>query len=149
MCMIYNPREFLVTQVDRLKAFRLTMRDHTQLRAFELADELVMLVYRTTAGFPKEELFGLTSQIRRAAVSVPSNIVEGCARESEAEYLRFLNIAFGSLRELHYQLHLSKRLGFLRNEDSSLLEPRVVETEKVLNGLIRALRDDYSLQPSV
>ena len=120
------------------------MRDHTQLRAFELADEVAMLVYRVTAGFPKEELFGLTSQIRRAAVSVPSNIVEGCARASEAEYLRFLNIAFGSLRELDYQLNLSKRLGFLRNEDSSLLEPKVVETEKVLNGLIRALRDNVS-----
>ena len=118
------------------------MRDHTQLRAFELADEVVMLVYRVTAGFPKEELFGLTSQIRRAAVSVPSNIVEGCARDSEAEYLRFLNIGFGSLRELHYQINLSKRLGFLRGEDSSLLEPKVVETEKVLNGLIRALRDE-------
>ena len=100
-----------------------------------------MVVYRTTTGFPKEELFGLTSQIRRAAVSVPSNIVEGCARDSEAEHLRFLNIAFGSLRELRYQLSLSKRLGFLRNEDESLLEPKVVETEKVLNGLIRALRD--------
>ena len=117
------------------------MRDHTQLRAFELADEVAMSVYRATAGFPKEELFGLTSQIRRAAVSVPSNIVEGCARDSEAEYLRFLNIAFGSLRELHYQLNLSKRLRFLRNEDSSLLETKVVETEKVLNGFIRALRD--------
>jgi len=100
-----------------------------------------MLVYRTTTGFPKEELFGLTFQIRRAAVSVPSNIVEGCARDSEAEYLRFLNIAFGSLRELRYQLSLSKRLGFLLNEDLSLLEPKIVETEKVLNGLIRALRD--------
>ena len=76
------------------------MRDHTKLRTFELADEVVMLVYRTTARFPKEELFGPTSQIRRAAVSVPSNIVEGCARDSGAEYLRFLNIAFGSLREL-------------------------------------------------
>ena len=96
-------------------------------------------MYRATAGFPKEELFGLASQIRRAAVSVPSNIVEGCARDSEAEYLRFLNIAFGSLRELHYQLNLSKRLGFLRNEDSSLLETTVVEIEKVLNGLICAL----------
>ena len=115
------------------------MRDHTKLRAFELADEVVVLVYRITAGFPKEESFGLTSQIRRAAVSVPSNIVEGCARDSEAEYLRFLNIAFGSLRELHYQLNLSKRLGFLPNEDSSLLEPKVVETQNVL---IRALRDD-------
>jgi four helix bundle protein len=118
------------------------VRDHTGLRAFELADEVVMLVYRVTAGFPKEELFGLTSQIRRAAVSVPSNIVEGCARDSEAEYLRFLNIAFGSLRELHYQLSLSKRLGYLSNQDSSLLEPKVIETEKVLNGLIRSLRDE-------
>jgi len=118
------------------------VRDHTKLRAFELADEVAILVYRVTAGFPKEELFGLTSQLRRAAVSVPSNIVEGCARDSEADYLRFLNIAFGSLRELHYQLNLSKRLGFLPNEDSSLLEPTVVETEKVLNGLIRALRDN-------
>jgi four helix bundle protein len=118
------------------------VRDHTKLRAFELADEVALLVYRATAGFPKEELYGLTSQIRRAAVSVPSNIVEGGARDSEADYLRFLNIAFGSLRELHYQLNLSKRLGFLRNEDSSLLEPKVVETEKVLNGLIRALRDN-------
>ena len=117
------------------------MRDHTKLRAFELADEVVVLVYRATAEFPKEELFGLTSQIRRAAVSVPSNIVEGCARESEAEYLRFLSIAFGSLREFHYQLNLSKRLGFLLNEDSSSLELKIVETEKVLNGLICALRD--------
>ena len=79
--------------------------------------------------------------MRRATVSVPSNIVEGCAHDSEADYLRFLNIAFGSLRELHYQLNLSKRLGFLPNEGSSLIEPKVVETEKVLNGLIRALRD--------
>ena len=126
------------------------MRDHTKLRAFELADEVAMLVYRATAGFPKEELFGLTSQIRRAAVSISSNIVEGCAHGSEAHYLRFLNIVFGSLRELHYQLNLSKRLGFLPNEDSSLIEPKVVpacaapvaagrETEKVLNGLIYAL----------
>jgi len=101
------------------------------------------LVYRVTAGFPREELYGLISQMRRAAVSVPSNIVEGCARDSQADYLRFFYIAFGSLRELHYQLSLANRLGFLRNEDSSLLEPKIVETEKVLNGLIRALRDDY------
>ena len=88
------------------------MRDHTKLRAFELADEVALLVYRITARFPKNEIYGLTSQMRRAAVSIPSNIVEGCARESQADYLRFLNVAFGSLRELHYQLSLSKRLGF-------------------------------------
>jgi len=117
------------------------MRDHTKLRAFELADEVAVLVYRVTARFPREELYGLTSQMRRAAISIPSNIVEGCARDSQADYLRFLHIAFGSLRELHYQLSLSKRLGFLPNENSSLIEPKVVETEKVLNGLIRALQD--------
>ena len=116
------------------------MRDHTKLRAFELADKVAVLVYQVTAGFPKEELYGLTSQMRRAAVSVPSNIVEGCARDSQAEYLRFLIIAFGSLRELHYQLGLSKRLGFLQNQDSSLIESTIVETEKVLNGLIGALK---------
>jgi four helix bundle protein len=117
------------------------MRDHTKLRVFDLADEVAVLVYRVTARFPREELYGLTSQMRRVAVSIPSNIVEGCARDNQADYLRFLYIAFGSLRELHYQLSLWKRLGFLPNEDLYLIEPKIVETEKVLNGLIRALRD--------
>ncbi len=116
------------------------MRDHTKLRAYELADELAVTVYQMTSKFPKEELYGLTSQMRRAAVSVPSNIVEGCARDSEADYLRFLYIAFGSLRELHYQLNLSQKLGFLSDLDSLQIEPKVTETEKVMNGLIRALR---------
>jgi four helix bundle protein len=116
------------------------MRDHTKLRAFELADEVVVLVYQVTAAFPKEELFGLISQMRRAAVSVPSNIVEGCARDSQADYLRFLHVAFGSLRELHYQTDLSKRLDFLNDQEASLVEAKIIETEKVLNGLICAMR---------
>lgn len=116
------------------------MRDHTKLRAFELADNLAVLVYRHTAIFPKEEMFGLTSQIRRAAVSVVSNIVEGCARHSETEYVRFLDIAYGSAREVEYQIGLSHRLGFLAEtafQESSQLSG---ETAKVLNGLLRALR---------
>ncbi len=116
------------------------MRDHTKLRAFELADDLALLAYRVTARFPREELYGLTAQMRRAAISVPSNIIEGCARDSQADYLRFLYIALGSLRELHYQISLSQRLGFLLNDDFSLIEPAVIETEKVLNGLIQSLR---------
>ena len=63
------------------------MRDHTKLRAFELADEIAVLIYKVTKGFPKDEIYGLTSQMRRSAVSVPSNIVEGCARESQIEIL--------------------------------------------------------------
>jgi len=82
------------------------MRDHKKLRAFELADEVAILTYRETRNFPKDEMYGLTSQMRRSAVSVPSNIVEGCARESQTEFLRFLEIAFASLRELHYQSSL-------------------------------------------
>lgn len=118
------------------------MRDHTKLRAFEIADEVAILIYQITAKFPRAELYGLTSQMRRAAVSVPSNIVEGCARDTQADYQRFLTIAFGSLRELHYQLSLSKRLNFLSDQDYSIIVPKIVEAEKVLNGLIRSLRDD-------
>ncbi|MFQ5652611.1 MAG: four helix bundle protein [bacterium] len=93
------------------------MRDHTKLRAFELADELALNIYEATKGFPKEETYGLTSQMRRAAVSVPSNIVEGCARESQGEYVHFLKIAFASLRELLYQINLAKWLGYLEEYD--------------------------------
>ena len=116
------------------------MRDHTKLRAFELADEVALLIYRATREFPKEEIYGLTSQMRSAAVSVPSNIVEGAARESQTEYLRFLEIAFGSLRELHYQFDLAKRLGYFGGYDISGYESRIVETEKVLGALLRSMR---------
>jgi len=76
------------------------MRDHPKLRAIELADQLAFTVYKHTASFPKEEMFGLTSQIRRAPVSVASNSVEGSARASEAESIRFLDSACGSVREV-------------------------------------------------
>lgn len=116
------------------------MRDHTKLRAFELADQLALKIYRCTVNFPREELFGLTSQMRRAAVSIASNIVEGCARESPADYVRFVEIAYGSARELEYQATLARRLGFMSDEQATELESLTVETSKVLNGLLRALR---------
>jgi len=116
------------------------MRDHTKLRAFEPADQVALPVYRITKTFPKEEVYGLTSQMRRAAVSVPSNIIEGCARESQVEYLRFLEIAFASLRELHYQFGLSKRLGYVKKNNISGCEAKITETEKVLAALLRSMR---------
>ena len=85
------------------------MRDHRRLKAFELADDLVLAIYKLTSSFPKDESFGLTSQLRRAAVSIATNIVEGCARSSEKDLLRFLDIAYGSAREVEYQLSLAHR----------------------------------------
>ena len=115
------------------------MRDHKKLRAFEVADQLAILTYKQTANFPKDELFGLVSQMRRAAVSVASNIVEGCSRSSTLEYIRFLEIAYGSAREIEYQISLAERLYPVSasSEWSSL----ATETCKVLNGLMRALRE--------
>jgi four helix bundle protein len=115
------------------------MRDHTKLKAFELADRLALAVYKYTRSFPREELFGLTSQLRRAAVAVPSNIVEGCARHSEADYLHFLDIAYASSRELEDQLSLAVRLAYLESEPHRELAALCIETSKVLAGLIRAL----------
>jgi four helix bundle protein len=116
------------------------MRDHRRLRAFELADQLVLSVYAATRSFPKEEQFGLTSQLRRAAVSIASNIVEGCARSSKADYVRFLDMAFGSAREVGYQLTLSERLGYLDSHIATELQRQADETAKVLAGLLRSLR---------
>ena len=116
------------------------MRDHRKLRAFELADELAAAVYRATRVFPREEQSGLTSQMRRAAVSVASNIVEGCARHSQRDYTRLLDVAYGSSRELEYQLSLAHRLGYFREDAHASLAASSEETSKVLNGLIRSLR---------
>jgi four helix bundle protein len=116
------------------------MRDHTKLRAFQLADEIALLIYRLTRAFPKEEIYGITAQMRRAAVSVPSNIVEGCTRESRVEFVRFLEIAFGSLRELQYQFSISLRLGYLDNKDASECIAKIKETDKVPVALIRSTR---------
>jgi len=116
------------------------MRDYKKLRAFELADDLAVAVYKHTWDFPKEERFGLTSQMRRCAVSIPSNIVEGCGRTTHADYLRFLDIAYGSACELEYQISLATRLGFLEEPSAIELSQKCSETARVLNALVNSLR---------
>ena len=116
------------------------MRDPHQLSAFHLADQLAVAVYKHTASIPPDERFGLTMQIRRAAVSIASNIVEGCSRNSQSDYLSFLDIALGSACELEYQLSLALRLGFLHEEEHRAVADLAAQTAKTINGLIRALR---------
>jgi len=116
------------------------MRDHRKLKAFEHADALIVAVYCETKAFPREETFGLTAQIRRVAVSVAANVVEGCAREGKNEYVNFLNIAFGSLREVGYYVDLSRRLGYLSDKSAGELKGRYEECARILSGLIKSLR---------
>ena len=118
------------------------MRDHRGLRVFRSADQLAENVYRATGRFPAVERFGLLAQIRRAAVSIPANIVEGCARDTESELLRFLDIAYGSTRELEYELGLSARLGYLSADSYRELNDKCVETSKSLCRLIGTLRSN-------
>jgi len=100
-----------------------------------------------TTAFPKSEQFDLTSQIRRAAVSVPSNIAEGCARYSQADYIRFLNIAYSSACEVNYQASLANKLGFIEDKKYQSLCSTSSETCKVLNGLLQSLNpESYSLK---
>lgn len=122
-------------------------RDHRKLRAFELADELVVHVYQVTRTFPREEIYALTSQLRRAAYSVPANIVEGCGRNSERDFLRFLDNALGSIREVGYFLHLAQRLGYLDEQTASPILAHHDEAARVLAGLIASLRPNHHDRP--
>jgi four helix bundle protein len=117
------------------------MRDHSKLKAYQMADALVLEVYKATRGFPQEERFGLASQMRRAALSTVSNLVEGSARTSEPEYARFVEIALGSSRELQYQISLAARLGYL---EVDALEPAATLVAKTLGALLKALRSPRS-----
>ena len=107
-------------------------RDHRKLDAFKLADQLAIAIYTATADFPRHETYGLRSQVRRACVSVPTNIVEGCARESRADYLRFLEIALGSAREAVYLIGLARRLSMV---EASKAEPIEVLGNRVAGAI--------------
>ncbi|MBM4176240.1 MAG: four helix bundle protein [Ignavibacteria bacterium] len=116
------------------------MKDFRNLKVWELAHNIAMTVYKLTESFPREEIYGLTSQIRRAGISIPTNISEGCGRSSDADFKRFLQIAFGSACELEYLLFFSCELKYLSKIDYDEVVSQVIESKKMLSGLIRKLK---------
>jgi four helix bundle protein len=117
-------------------------RDFKNIKAWQFADDLTIEIYSLTRSFPKEELYGITSQLRRAVTSIPTNIAEGATREHQKEYFQFLNIAKGSVAEVEYLLHLANRLGYLQNSDYKRIEELRTTVAKTLYGLIVAVKKD-------
>lgn len=125
---------------DKIKSF-------TDLKAWREAHKLVLMIYTMTKTFPKEEIFGLTSQMRRAAVSITSNIAEGFSRQSYAEKVQFHSIAQGSNTELQNQMLISRDIGYLKENDFNTAANQSVITHKLLNGLIKkskSIRDSQT-----
>ena len=115
------------------------INSYRDLHVWQRAVELVEEIYRISAVFPNDERFGLTSQIRRASVSVPSNIAEGYGRRRRAQYLQYLDIANGSLKEVETQLIIAGRLGFIEKDQAQKAWSLIQDTGKMLTGLIRSL----------
>ena len=115
------------------------MRDFKKLQVWEKAHALTLAVYKKTDNFPKSEMIGLTSQIRRAVVSIPTNIAEGCGRRSKKEFLYFLNIAFGSASELQYLIFLSSELNYLDQIQGKQFLCEITEIKKMLFSLIKRI----------
>lgn len=116
------------------------MKDFRQLKVWERAHQLALAMYKTSLRFPKEELYGLTAQIRRASMSIPTNIAEGCGRNTDAEFAHFIQIAMGSACETEYQLLLCRDQGFVVQQDYEQLQVTVEEVKRMMSGLLRTLR---------
>ena len=116
------------------------MKEFRELKVWQRSHALTLVVYRLTKTFPKDELFGLTSQIRRASASIPSNIAEGCGRDGDAELKRFLTIALGSACELDYHILLATELGYIEADDATALTPEILEIRQMLGAFIQKLK---------
>ena len=118
------------------------LQDYTKLKVWQKAHELVLSAYPTAAQFPREELYGLTSQLRRALVSIPANIAEGCGRNSNAELSHFLHIALGSASEVEYYFLLTHDFHWLEDKTYQELTTHILEVKRMLGALILKLKTD-------
>ena len=126
-----------------MRCVSMTVRSYRDLIAWQKSIDLVAEIYSCTQTFPRTETYGLVSQLRRAAVSVPSNIAEGHARLTTGEFRQFLGHALGSLTEIETQIIIAERLGYLIPSKSADLSARTAEVGKVLNGLLRPLASQH------
>jgi four helix bundle protein len=122
------------------------VRDFRELKVWHKSHGLTLAVYQITKGFPRDELYGLTSQIRRAAASIPANIAEGCGRLGDAEFHRFLQISLGSANELEYHLLLSKDLDYLATEKHLELHTQLIEIKRMLVSLTQKIRNEKAIR---
>jgi four helix bundle protein len=118
------------------------VKDFHELKVWQKAHELTLAVYRVTAAFPREEQYGLTSQIRRACSSIAANLAEGCGRSGDAEFARFCSIAMGSASELEYHLLLARDLKLIKPADYEQLAPCATELKRMLTALLQKLNAD-------
>ena len=116
------------------------MKTHKNLKVWEESIYLVTEIYKQTENFPKSELYGLTNQIRRSSVSIPSNIAEGAARHSQKEFIQFLYIGLGSASELETQLIIAENLGFTNKDINDELKMKLDTISKMLYGLIKSIK---------
>jgi four helix bundle protein len=124
------------------------MRDFKDLRVWQNAHALTLAIYEATRNFPKEELFGLTSQLRRAAASIAANLAEGCGRKSDRELARHIQIARGSASELEYHLILALDLHLMKPETFERLRTQLFELQKMLTALAQTIRQDTASSPA-
>jgi four helix bundle protein len=122
-----------------LFSWSFTMQDFQDLRVWQKSHQVTLAVYEATRTYPREEIFGLTSQTRRAAGSIPANISEGCGRGSDPDFKRFLHVAMGSACELQYHLILGRDLKFLEQPLWQSLTERLIEVKRMLSGLIQTV----------
>lgn len=115
------------------------MRNFRELKIWQMGYDLALEVYRISSSFPESEKFGITNQIRRSSTSIPTNICEGCGRESDKDFKHFLHIALGSSYETECHLMISRDLGYLEEEDFKKLHSKAVEVEKSITNFIKAL----------
>jgi four helix bundle protein len=119
------------------------LKNYKDLKVWQKAYELCITIYQITKHFPKEEQYGLTSQIRRSAVLVPSNIAEGYGRKTTQEYMQSLYIAYGSHCELETQIMISKDLGYIKSDDFQELQQDIGDVERMLKALIKSLQNKH------